>query len=690
MSLIDGAVDLTNALGTLTMTAGEQAVIEPQQAPRRTAVVEMHGVIQWCLYYPAVLDLDTLPFTSIERQSLARSLAAYRAGDLPEAVAQYPEARKPESEAERVYVAALRLAAGGVVEARQLLATRAAFTNPAVADAAEALSILIAAVTSENAVIVRRADSVSILLAASYAHQARADLEAALTAARQATEHSPHFAFAWARLAELEFSFGHRAAARLAVEHALQLAPRHAQAHVVRGFLLADEHRIAEAVAAFDEAIRVDAALANAWLGRGLCRIRRGESPAGLADLLVAAALEPNRAVLRSYLGKAFHHAGDDTLAARELELARRLDAHDPTAWLYSALLNQQRHRINDAIRNLETSRELNDSRGVYRSRLLLDQDQAVRRASLANIYRDAGMEDVAAREAVRAVNDDYANHSAHLFLAESYQLPARPGQSALRHETAAFSELLLANLLAPPDAGLLSRNITQGEYTRLFERDGPGIVSATEYRSNGDWLQNASQFGTFGGFSYALDASYLSRNGQRPNSAFEFLGLAGAFKSRISEHDSLYLQTIYSDAESGDVRQLYDPSEANRTLHLRDTQAANVFAGWHREWHPQSHTLFLLGHLRDEFRVGNGAFNALTIINTNGVPASVVPPAFGFWSFDSRLRPEFRAWSMEAQQIWQRNGHTVIAGARHQAGETETRSTLVGTACRGLPPARK
>lgn len=678
LSLIDGAVDLTNALGALTMTSGEQAVIEPQQPPRRTAVIELRSAIQWCLYYPAVLDLDTIPFTSIERQALARSLAAYRAGDLLEAVAQYPEARAPGSDAERVYLAALQLAAGGVAGAQQLLATRATLTNAALVDAAESLSMLMAVVTSENAVPVRGGESASILLAASYAHQAGADLDAALATARQATERSPNFAFAWARLAELEFSFGHRAAARSAVERALQLAPRHAQAHVVRGFLLADAHQVREALAAFDEAIRIDAALGNAWLGRGLCRIRRGDSRAGLADLLVAAALEPNRAVLRSYLGKAFHHAGDDTLAARELDLARHLDAHDPTAWLYSALLNQQRHLINDAIRDLETSRELNASRGVYRSRLLLDQDQAVRRASLANIYRDAGMEDVAAREAVRAVNDDYVNHSAHLFLAESYQLPAWPGQSALRHETAAFSELLLANLLAPPGAGLLSRNISQGEYSRLFERDGPGIVSATEYRSNGDWLQNASQFGTFGGFSYALDASYFSRSGDRPNNDFEFLGLAGAFKTRINEHDSLYLQTIYSDAESGDVRQLYDPSEVNRTLRLRDTQAANVFAGWHREWHPQSHTLFLVGHLRDEYRAEDGAFNALTIINTNGVPSSVVPPAFGFWSFDSRLRQEFRAWSAEGQQIWQRNGHTVIAGARHQAGETDTRSTLL------------
>src|SRR5204863_6875333 len=145
-------------------------------------------------------------------------------------------------------------------------------------------------------------------------------------------------------------------------------------------------------------AIAIDSALGNAWLVRGLSRIRQGKSGAGRDDLLAAAALEPNRAVLRSYLGKAFAHSGDETRAAKELELAKRIDPNDPTAWLYSALLNQQRNRVNQAIEDLERSVELNNNRRVYRSRLLLDEDRAVRGANLATIYADAGMTDTAFR----------------------------------------------------------------------------------------------------------------------------------------------------------------------------------------------------------------------------------------------------------------------------------------------------
>src|SRR5204863_7144725 len=165
-------------------------------------------------------------------------------------------------------------------------------------------------------------------------------------------------------------------------------------------------------------AILADGALGNAWLGRGLCRIRHGHTDEGLADLQVAATLEPQRAVLRSSLAKAFSLAGQDARADHELDLARALDPGDPTAWLYSALIQQQQNRINASIHDLETSEALNDNRRVYRSRLLLDQDRAVRGANLASIYEDARMTDVSLREAARAVSIDEANFSAHLFLA--------------------------------------------------------------------------------------------------------------------------------------------------------------------------------------------------------------------------------------------------------------------------------
>ena len=64
-------------------------------------------------------------------------------------------------------------------------------------------------------------------------------------------------------------------------------------------------------------------------------------------------------------------------------------------------------------------------------------------------MYSDAGMNEVGIREASRAVNYDYANYSAHLFLANSYSQLVDPNEINLRFETAMENEYLLANMLS-------------------------------------------------------------------------------------------------------------------------------------------------------------------------------------------------------------------------------------------------
>ena len=173
-----------------------------------------------------------------------------------------------------------------------------------------ALRQLIAAVKRQPNPAVVRPQLATEFLADSYYEQSRAvpgiSLPAALDSARRAVTNSPDFGFGWERVAELEFSFGHTSRALEALDKSLVLAPRNAQALALKGFLLAAQNHTGEAIGWFDQALAVDSALGNAWLGRGLCRIRRGDTAGGREDLLVAAALEPQRAELRSYLGKAY------------------------------------------------------------------------------------------------------------------------------------------------------------------------------------------------------------------------------------------------------------------------------------------------------------------------------------------------------------------------------------------------
>ena len=99
LSVIDGKVRFGNEQAMLLLTNGQQAVAEPGKAPVRTAGFIANNVLQWCFYYPAVIDPADLPFTSDEQKILARSLDAYRSGDLLAALAQYPAGRQPGSDA---------------------------------------------------------------------------------------------------------------------------------------------------------------------------------------------------------------------------------------------------------------------------------------------------------------------------------------------------------------------------------------------------------------------------------------------------------------------------------------------------------------------------------------------------------------------------------------------------------------
>ena len=689
LSVIDGKVQFGNEHATLVLTNGQQALADLGKAPVQTAGFIVNNVLQWCFYYPAVLDAAELPLMADERKTLGDSLDAYDAGDVQAALAKYPAGRQPESDAERVYCAALLLSVGQVGKTEAVLSLLpSAGVSERTQRLAAALRQLISAVKRQPDSPIVHPQLASELLAGSYFEQSRAvretSLEAALSLARQAATNSPKWGFAWERVAELEFSFGRTARALDALNRSLALAPRNAQALALKGFILAAQNQTTEAIAWFDRAIALDSALGNAWLGRGLCRIRSGDANGGREDLLVAAALEPERAGLRSYLGKAYANAGDSAHAARELQLAKRLDPNDPTAWLYSALLNQQGNLINDAIRDLEKSKELNDNRSVYRSQLLLDQDQAVRSANLATMYKDAGMFDVSVREAARAVNYDYANYSAHLFLADSYNALRDPNEINLRYETPAESEYLVANLLAPVSAGPLSPAISQGEYSRLFARDGFGVASSTEYLSRGAWTESGAQFGVFGNFSYDLEALYRSDPGQRANNDIEQRQVSLTLKQQITPRDSVYLNVEQYDAGFGDLSQHYSPSMANSSVRVTETQTPNVGIGYNHEWSPGIHTLFFATRLND------------TTSFTNPIEPTLVEFTPGFSPFPTMLTSvwgltmqehyvnRLTIYSGELQQIWEQPAHTTIIGTRIQYGhydtanQQDTPSTLV------------
>jgi len=723
VTLFDGEAELSNGVDKKTIHTGYQGTARPGQDIQIRTILKAKNISQWWIYYPAVLDPTEIEhgLAPAEKTQFGASLASYRAGDLQAALTNcpgYPNVTpvEPTSEAQRTYLAGLYLAVGAVDH------TEAQLTNVSTnASLAIALRTMIAAVAlpleGQRADRKQKAESEdqmssSELLALSYTHQSTNGLKEALRAARLAVEQSRDFGFGLARVAELEFSFGHTHAAREAVTHALRVTPRNAQARALNGFLLAAENHTKEALAEFEEAIRIDPALGNAWLGRGLCKRRLGwwnsagvsprnsegnggaaPQPSGtpaphsravesqelkdwLADLQTAAILEPTRSLVRSYAGKAFAEIGETRLAEKELNFARELDPNDPTPWLYSALLKQQQNQINKAIDDLESSQDRNDNRALFRSNLRLDEDRAVRSANLASIYRDAGMTEVSVREAARAVTYDYANDSAHLFLSDSYNELRDPTRFNLRYETIWFNELLLANLLAPIGAGRLSQHVSQQEYSALFEANRLGIASSTLTRSDGRVEQLASQFGTIGRTSYALDLDYQHNFGVRQNNDLDSIEWYTTLKHQFTPQDAGLLLIKYEDYHSGDNFQYYDPHASLRpNFRFDEYQHPIIVGGWHHEWSPGSHTLLLGGRLENYQRFSDRAARQLLLIPTQPYsPSEFVP-------FDADYHGQLEIYTAEINQIFQLHWLTLSAGARYQSGTFDTTAQLFNPA---------
>jgi tetratricopeptide (TPR) repeat protein len=689
-TMLDGEVEVSNAQGSVLVRSGERADADPGRKPTKTAVIMTVNLVQWCLYYPGVLDLKDLNLSPETRGALRESLAAYSEGDLLNALKTYPRQRLPASSAERIYRAGLFLFVGQVEKAERLLRE----VNHD-APGREALSILIAAVTLQTKTGSRPPSTASDWVAESYYRQSKTDLAGALQAAQQAAALDETFGFAWTRVADLQFSFGRVPQAKETLEKGLRLAPRNPAAHALQGFLLSAENNINAAKDSFETAISLDSALGNAWLGRGLCAIRQGHAEAGRRDLQVAAALEPNRSIFHSYLGKAFSSLGEESKARKDLDRAKELDPLDPTPWIYSAIENRQDSRINEAVRDLEKSIDLNDNRLVYRSRFLLDQDRAVRSANLAAIYQDDGMFDLSVREATRGVNDDYSNASSHLFLANSYNALRDPTRINLRYETPWFNELLLANLLAPVGGGPLSQFVSEQEYSKMFEANRLGISSTSTYLSTGELREIASQWGIYGNVSYSFDTEFQYNNGTRPNNEITRSESYAQAKVQVTPQDSIFFQTKYQDTRQEDLLQRYDQNQAELGVNFRELQQpAILLVGYHHEWAPGMNTLLLVGRLADDITFSdlNSAADAAEFLQTGVRPnvsrsiiiahdptGAVAPPPFTLFTLplDLRYHSTFTTYTGEFNQIWETENNTLIAGARFQAGEFHTSDKL-------------
>ena len=681
--MLDGKVRLYNRQGSAVVQGFEQADCLPGQAPKVVGSVYSAGVIQWCLYYPAVLDPDELVFSGSGRSRWQTVLGDYRSGDIVAALAHWPATEASLEPAVRVLRAALDLAAGNVEAAsaglRSLEGSGARKTSIPGATAesatgmasnqrlARSLGRLVAAISFQAGAPQDPGDSVTAQLVESYAAQSRGDLASAWHWAQAAAARAPRLGLAQARLAEMLFSHGDLPAARKANAVALRWAPRHPQVLVLDGFLLAAAKETRRAAERFEQAIQLEPRLGNAWLGRGLCRFRLGEIRGGLDDLIAAAALEPNRGQLRATLAKGWQTAGQPIRARQELDLAMQVDAGDPTPLFYHSLLDLEENRLNPAMGRSEEALARNKNRAVFRSRFGLDEDLAVRGTALARIYRRAGLGAVSEGEAARSVAADFTDASAHLFYAEVLDGLRDSARFDLRYETAWFNELLLGDLLAPVGAGTFTPNLSQQEYSQMFAGEGVSLTSTTEVRSDGRYRQLATQSGFYGGTAWSLDMDYQHYDARGRNRDLDRVEWYSHLKQQVSDQDTALLLVKYQDFSAGDLFARSDPGAADLHYRFEEDQHPQLVGGWRHQWSPGQQTLMLAGRLESQARFQAGKYSAAELYH----PDAISPPEFGSIEGASvHLATRLEDYFGDLCHVVQSEQHTLLVGGRIHSGQ--------------------
>jgi tetratricopeptide (TPR) repeat protein len=573
LTLIEGQVDYRTAQGGVVLSRGEVGIARAGQSPHKQLLLRPEDAVHWTLYYPPVLyfGADEFPAGADWQGAVRRSRDAYLAGDTKGAfdaiAAVPPTVSDPRFFAYRAH---LLLTVGRVDEASTDIerALRLAPNDP---DALALQTVIAVAQGDKDRALAFGERAVQVAptsatahIALSYAQQARFDLVGARDSVENAVDLDSKNALAWARLSELWASFAELDRALRAARQAAVLEPNLSRTQAVLGFAYLMRVQTKQARGAFEKAIAFDQADPLPRLGLGLAKIREGKLDDGGREVEVAASLDPANAIVRAYLGKTYYEGKRTGLAQREYAMAKQLDPNDPTPYLYDAIAKQTTNRPAEALHDVQRAIELNDNRTVYRSRLLLDADEAARAASLGRIYSDLGFQQLALVEGWKSVNTDQTNFSAHRLLADSYA-------SVSRHEIARVSELLQSQLLQPINTTPIQPRLAESnlfllssggpgglsfnEFNPLFNRDGVTVQATGLGGENGTWAGEGVVAGIYKNLSFSAGYTQFSTNGFRPN-AFQDDQIGNVFlQYALTPETSIQAEYRYRNRSIGDLQ---------------------------------------------------------------------------------------------------------------------------------------
>ncbi len=663
LTVLRGNVLATRGAEEVAATAGRQVVSRTGLPLQTSTLLSPEDTVQWTIHVPPGLFAPPSGVSSGPRRSVLEKASSLAAQDkVSEAVKAVEEglAAYPGDEDLQVYGAALSLKSGRPSEAHDRLGRLASqYPNNASAYRYFSLSALLldkkeeALQAAERSIALEPSDPQGYILK-SYAHQSMFDLSEASDALEKALAIDGTNATALLNLARIRFGSDYPEQAWNLLLQSEAAAPESGRVQELKGFLLLAKQQTDNAMAAFEKALQADSSLGESHLGLALCRMRRAEPEAAMEEMSAAVLLEPRRSLMLSYWAKMLYQLKRFDQALDMLALAKELDPKDPTPYLYEGIIHRDLNRPSEAVESLHAAIALNDNRGVYRSRFLMDQDLAVKNVNLFILYQQLGLSAWAQSKAVSSIKQDFANYAGHLFYGSALV------DSGTR-TVAGASELLLARILQPANFNAVN---SFNSYTPFFDEpaiDGIATAKGGNHKNRG---YDIAVFGAIPEHNLAFyaDNYYGATDGWRGTNTDRNSGIGALLKYDPTPDDQLSLsyRTLCQKQEDDALgRNMYD--QPSNSLDKTDADTDKLEFGYHHHFSPGTDFIFSFTYVKDDAELFE--FDRISdVFDIEGVD---------YYAFsDSEYERPF--FQFQAQQTFEAGDHQMLAGALLYAGHTD------------------
>ncbi len=621
LTIQEGAAEMVNDLGSTVIGTGEQGLATATSAPARSQLIQQGHSVQWAVEIPQLFDFVPMLAGRQDDGGFASQLQAlYRQKQYAAALDRLSDHKTEQldnlsytlaaawiklqaGESEAVYPELLALAKRQPENVRlNELTAFNAFINGLPDQASKRLDLLQTNQTlTDLGWLVR-----------GYLAQQRHDLPAAEQAYQQALSINPDNATAAIQLAKVYFGSEKKAQARMLVQRVRSARPDFTAAANLQAFLQLADNQTDQALAGFEAVQKDQRADSETWFGMSLALMRKGRVESAMQAIATAVLLSPQRSMYLSYWGKMLHQIGRNDKALTVLDSAIRLDVNDPTPRLYKAIILRDLNRPGEAIKAIQQANRLNQNRGVYRSRSLLDQDLAVQNVDLSRLYTQLGLANWAQKKAIDSIKQDFNNASAHILNAGAYDSQPDRGY-------AQANEALLSRLLQPANVNAFS---SFNGYTSLFEQPD---VEMNLNLAAGNHAQQQAGLVASGAIAtrqlaWGANLSTKSSDGWRDSNGESVDSLVLLGKWQPNEANNFLLSVSSSQSEIlGDRATAFqiDVEENVDLKDFQDTDYQSLELGWQHRLNARHQWLFYLS--ATDVSQQESDFSSFTILDTLG-----------------------------------------------------------------------